>query len=78
MSDDNIIPFPGRLKDAVDEQRWRNLQGEFYIDCFRASHDRDPEDPDELRAWLQQARLFADEQNPFFRGWLVRRLSEGL
>ncbi len=73
---DNIIPFPGKLKDAIDPERWRQLQGEFYLDAYHAQHGRDPEDPDALRAWLQEARLFADTDNPFFRGWLVRRLRE--
>lgn len=76
MSDDNILPFPNRMRDAIDESRWRDLQGEFYLDCFLAQHGRPAGDPDELRQWLEQARLFADLDNPFFRGWLVRRLSE--
>jgi len=78
VSDDNIIPFPGQLKDAIDDERWQQLQGEFYLDCFQSQHGRPPEDPDELGAWLREARLYADTGNPFFRGWLVRRLSEGL
>lgn len=76
MDKDNIIPFPGGLKDAIGEAQWQDLQGEFYLDCFWAANGRDPEGPDELRAWLQQAQQFADIDNPFFRGWLVRRLSE--
>jgi hypothetical protein len=78
MGDDNVIPFPGSLRDAVDPEQWQQLQGEFYLDCFQAQHGRPAEGPDELRAWLRQAELFADSDNPFFRGWLVRRLSEGL
>jgi len=76
MSDDNVIPFPGQLHDGISEEQWREFQGEFYLDCFLAQHGRPAQDPDELRAWLQQAQLFADTENPFFRGWLVRRLSE--
>ncbi len=76
MSNDNIIPFPDLLKDAISEADWQRLQSEFYLDCFRAAQGRDPEDPEELRAWLEQTRQFADTENPFFRGWLVRRLSE--
>ncbi len=76
MDKDNIIPFPGQLKDAIGEEQWQNLQGEFYLDCFRAAQGREPQGPEELRAWLQQAQQFADADNPFFRGWLVRRLSE--
>ncbi len=76
MSDDNILPFPKKMRDAIDEEAWRGLQGEFYLDCFFAQHGRPAEDPEELRQWLEQARLFADADNPFFRGWLVRRLSE--
>jgi hypothetical protein len=52
------------------------LQGEFYLDCYFAQHGRAAEDPDELRAWLNEVKLFADTENPFFRGWLMRRLSE--
>jgi len=78
MGDDNIIPFPRQLQDAIGPEQWQSLQGEFYLDCFRAQHDRAAEGPDELRAWLQEAELFADTDNPLFRGWLVRRLSEGL
>lgn len=76
MSDDNILPFPLLQRDAIDEERWRSLQGEFYLDCFHSQHDRDAGDPDELRAWLREAGVFADMNNPFFRGWLLRRLSE--
>ncbi|MCB1723671.1 MAG: hypothetical protein KDJ39_08245 [Gammaproteobacteria bacterium] len=76
MPDDNVLPFPNRMPDAIDEERWRQLQGEFYLDCFFSQHGRPADGPDELHAWLQQARLFAELDNPFFRGWLVRRLSE--
>jgi hypothetical protein len=76
MSSDNILPFPDRLRDAIDEESWRSLQSEFYLDCFIAQHGRPAENPEELRNWLAEAQLFADMDNPFFRGWLMRRLSE--
>ncbi|MCB1785339.1 MAG: hypothetical protein H6953_09830 [Chromatiaceae bacterium] len=76
MSDDNVLPFPDRMRDAIDEEKWRALQGEFYLDCYMAQHGQPAEDPEQLRTWLEQAQLFAELENPFFRGWLVRRLSE--
>ena len=76
MSDDNILTFPDQMRDAIDEDGWRALQGEFYLDCFFSQHGRPAEDPKELQTWLQQAQLFADVDNPFFRGWLLRRLNE--
>ena len=76
MPDDNILPFPDQMRDAIDEDGWRALQGEFYLDCFFSQHGRPAEGPEELQAWLQQAQLYADVDNPFFRGWLLRRLSE--
>ena len=76
MSDDNVLPFPDQMRNAIDEDGWRALQGEFYLDCFFSQHGRPAQDPDELQAWLRQAQLYADVDNPFFRGWLVRRLSE--
>lgn len=76
MPQDNILQFPDKLRDAIDEEAWRSIQGEFYLDCYFAQHGKPAEGPDELRAWLEQVQLFADTENPFFRGWLVRRLSE--
>ena len=76
MSNDNILPFPNMHRDAIDDDQWQALQGEFYLDCYFAQHGKAPEDPDQLRDWLQGADLFADTENPFFRGWLLRRLSE--
>lgn len=76
MSDDNVLVFPDRMGNAIDEERWRALQAEFYLDCFFSQHGRPAEGPDELQDWLRQAQLFADLENPFFRGWLVRRLAE--
>lgn len=76
MSDDNVVAFPKGLHNAIDEERWRSLQGEFYLDCFYSQHGRPAEDPDELRNWLSEAKIFADMDNPFFRGWLLRRLTE--
>ena len=76
MPDENIIPFPAKLHNAVDEEGWRLLQGEFYLDCFHAYKGHSVEDPEQLRVFLQEAEITADLQNPFFRGWLVRRLSE--
>ena len=52
MPEDNILPFPDRWRNAIDEQAWQALQGEFYLDCYFAHHGRAAEDPDELRAWL--------------------------
>ncbi len=76
VSEDNILPFPNMLKDRFDAAQWQSLQGEFYLDCFQAQHGQPAEDPDQLRAWLQEAQLYADMENPFFRGWLLRRLAE--
>ena len=76
MTRDNILDFPLQLRNAIDENQWQQLQGEFYLDCYKAQHGQLPEDPDRLGDWLQQAQLFADMDNPFFRGWLMRRLSE--
>lgn len=76
MVQDNIINFPLQLRDAIDDEQWQQLQGEFYLDCYRAQHGQAPDNPEQLRDWLQQAQLFADMDNPFFRGWLMRRLSE--
>lgn len=76
MSNDNVLPFPNMMRDAIDEEAWRALQGEFYLDCFLAQHGRPAGNPEELREWLNGAQLFADAESPFFRGWLVRRLSE--
>ena len=76
MSNDNILPFPKQFRDAIDAEAWLKLQGEFYLDCYFAQHGKPAEDPETLREWLSEAKLFADTENPFFRGWLVRRLSE--
>lgn len=73
---DNIIEFPKKIKDAVDEHQWKALQAEFYLDCYFAARGVPASDPDELQKWLLQAKIKADMENPFFRGWLVRRLSE--
>lgn len=73
---DNIISFPKKIKDAVDEEQWKALQAEFYLDCYFAARGIPASDPDELQQWLLQAKIKADMENPFFRGWLVRRLSE--
>ncbi len=76
MAKDNILNFPIHLRDAIDDEQWQKMQGEFYLDCFYAQHGHPAEEPDQLREWLQQAEIFAEMENPFFRGWLVRRLSE--
>ena len=76
MSNDNILRFPAELRDAIDDEQWMQMQGEFYLDCYYAQHGKPSEDPEQLREWLMEAQLFADMDNPFFRGWLVRRLSE--
>lgn len=77
MPPDNILPFPQRMRDGIDSEAWQALQSEFYLDCFLAQHGHPASDPEQLRAWLMEAELYADTDNPFFRGWLVRRLSEG-
>jgi hypothetical protein len=73
---DNVLPFPHKLKDAVDEVQWKSLQAEFYLDCYFAGNGHPANDPEQLQSWLLQAKISADIENPFFRGWLVRRLSE--
>ena len=76
MNDDNILPFPNKLRDAIDTEQWQKLQGEFYLDCYLAHHGKSADNPEQLREWLLESQLFADTEHPFFRGWLVRRLSE--
>jgi hypothetical protein len=76
MSEDKVLPFPDRFRDAIDDEGWRALQGEFYLDCYFAQHGKPADEPEQLREWLTRVQLFADTDNPFFRGWLVRRLSE--
>lgn len=73
---DNILNFPGKIKGEVDEKRWKSLQAEFYLDCYFAAQGEPACDPDDLQKWLLQAKIKAEIENPFFRGWLVRRLSE--
>ena len=76
MNDDNIVQFPNLMKDAINEDQWREFQGEFYLDCYFAYNGKAAENPEELGKWLKQTGLFASMDNAFFRGWLVRRLSE--
>jgi hypothetical protein len=76
MAEDNILPFPNKFIDAFDEEQWQTLQGEFYLDCYHAHHGTTADTPEQLRAWLQEHQLFADLENSFFRGWLLRRLAE--
>jgi hypothetical protein len=73
---DNVIEFPKKVTDAVDEGQWKALQAEFYLDCFFAARGVPASDPGELQKWLLEAKIKADMENPFYRGWLVRRLSE--
>ena len=73
---DNVLPFPQKMKDAVNEQQWKELQAEFYLDCYFAANGEPASAPEKLQKWLLEARITADIENPFFRGWLVRRLSE--
>jgi len=73
---DNIIQFPGRMKDQIDEQQWKELLAEFYLDCYFAARGEPARDPSALEQWLLSAKIKADIESPFFRGWLVRRLSE--
>ena len=73
---DNILHFPSKIKDAIDEEQWKALQAEFYLDCYFAIKGVPASDPKELQEWLLEAKIKADIENPFFRGWLVRRLSE--
>lgn len=49
MADDNILPFPNKLRDAIDEEAWRALQGEFYLDCYFAHHGKPADGPEQLR-----------------------------
>lgn len=76
MTENNILPFPNRFTNGFDKEQWQSLQGEFYLDCFHAHHGAAAETPEQLREWLQQNHFFADLDNPFFRGWLLRRLAE--
>ncbi|MGD2119642.1 MAG: hypothetical protein PVG66_14890 [Chromatiales bacterium] len=48
MSDDNILQFPDLMKDAIDEDQWRQFQGEFYLDCYFAYNGKMAENPVEL------------------------------
>ena len=73
---ENILLFPDRVRQSIDENEWKSLQAEFYLDCYLAAKGHPASDPDDLQAWLLEARIKADMENPFFRGWLVRRLSE--
>ena len=73
---DNILHFPNKIKNAVDEAQWKALQAEFYLDCYFATKGHAASDPDKLQQWLLQSKIKADIESPFFRGWLVRRLSE--
>ena len=73
---DNVLQFPGNMKETIKEEEWKALQAEFYLDCYLAAKGEPAHKPDELEAWLLHARIKAELDNPFFRGWLVRRLSE--
>lgn len=73
---DNILHFPKLLNDELNEKQWKQFQAEFYLDCFLADKGYPAAKADELEQWLLQAKIKADMENPFFRGWLVRRLSE--
>lgn len=73
---DNIVQFPGKMKEAIDEKQWKELQAEFYLDCYFATKGVPASNPEDLQNWLLDAKIKADIENPFFRGWLVRRLSE--
>lgn len=64
------------MKDAIDEDHWKELQGEFYLDCYFAHNGKHAESPQELGEWLKSAEIFATIDSPFFRGWLIRKLSE--
>ena len=73
---DKIIPFPKKLREDIDEENWKALQAEFYLDCYFAIKGKPADDPEQLKRWLLEAKISAEIENPFFRGWLVRRLSE--
>ncbi len=73
---DKIIPFPTKLREDIDEENWKALQAEFYLDCYFAIKGKPADDPEQLKRWLLEAKISAEMENPFFRGWLVRRLSE--
>jgi len=76
MSDDNVVTFPKSMKDAINAEHWRTMQGEFYLDCYLAYNGKPAESPEELHEWLKEAGIPADMENPFFRGWMVRKLCE--
>ncbi len=76
MSEDNIVKFPNLMKDAVDEEQWKELQGEFYLDCYFAYNGKPADNPEQLGEWLKTAEIYATIDSPFFRGWLMRKLSE--
>jgi hypothetical protein len=73
---DKVIPFPGNFEQSVGEAEWKALQAEFYLDCYLAARGRPASDPQDLQDWLLEARIPAEMDSAFFRGWLVRRLSE--
>ncbi len=76
MSQDNVVSFPKSMKDAIGAEQWQSLQGEFYLDCYFATFGKPADSPEQLKEWLDESKIFADTENPFFRGWLMRRLSE--
>ena len=61
---DNIIKFPQKIKDAVDEKQWKALQAEFYLDCYFAAKGLPANDPGDLKAWLMEAKIKAEIENP--------------
>ena len=74
--DDNILPFPGSRVESISERDWKIFQAEFYLDCYLAAKGQPASDPDDLESWILESRIRAEIDNAFFRGWLVRRLSE--
>jgi hypothetical protein len=61
-------------RDSIDADRWREVQAQFFLDCFEYVQGRPAASPEEVGDWLkQQTRpLRASLEDDFFRGWLVR------
>jgi hypothetical protein len=75
-NENNVLNFPNIMKNAVDEDQWKELQGEFYLDCYFAYNGKPADNPEELREWLKNADIYATIDSPFFIGWMIRKLSE--
>jgi hypothetical protein len=51
-------------------------EAEFYLDCYTAHNGKPADSPEILGDWLREAKIYADTDNAFFRGWMLRRLLE--